>query len=197
VNSGGSCVSCPGGTYKELSGPSSCRPCPKAPVQFGLRKGTLRLSATPSFKPSNMTVILQMPNGLSDYITFNGRFVNISACVSCFYGPANNPLRYPCTVDATRSNSTQITCLTSTNAQGVNLHVTILVGNSSVVSLDAINYPAAPVVLTVRGCEFTAGPSTSGCPTGGGNKITLVGSSLLVRSLRLRGAIFGFLSVVS
>jgi hypothetical protein len=161
---GGPCLPCPLQTYKLQPGSQACTLCPSGGTAPSVRSGTLKFASASG--TGNKT--LQMPNSLSDLLAFKGaRFVNHSACTTIYIGPLNDLHRYQCAMYEPLSTATTLACFTPANAQGVNLHFTVASSGFSATGNDTISYPAAPTILSIRGCPFDVGAATSGCPTQG------------------------------
>ncbi len=107
---------------------------------------------------------------------------------SVYYGPASNPTLRQCTIVASDSSYTTISCTTTAGSSGIGNHLTLTVAGQSVVSTDTITFPVVPVILRASGC-VDVGNTTTRCSTEGGEVLTLFGENFVnpIQALSIGG----------
>ena len=177
------------GIASNLSGFSYSYP---APVIF---KSSLRLGNSPTQSELTGTAVL------GQFVYFSGAHfgtLKLSSLLSVICVSKDGAVSLVCQVDFGNAytSDSQIACITAPASNITGLHFVVTTGynsaatnylNSSstqqyVMGSDVFNYPEAPVVYSVSGCQSGPLNSTVGCPT---NATFLTNSSAIYQAIRL------------
>jgi hypothetical protein len=165
-----------------------------------LRQNRTNYDSTPA-------AVVQLDTSLPVLLQFSG--TNFDPAVTIItYGPAPTGLGATCEVVVAQSTESLITCRTAADSQGANLVFRVDVAGQVVVSTFAVSFPLTPTVVSVSGCVpagtclrcmlcvvfdvlthfvmclfISAGNKTIGCPTEGGIRITITGTSFAQNGL--------------